>query len=201
MRIWGGCEKSEENSETIRDCKSTTGYALKLSGCLILLKGRKQKTTAKSSTEAELLSASECLTDYLFVTRLLRQILRKSYSAETVFHNDNENVVRTLSQGFLNNKTRHVEIRLAVMLEAIVNNKVQLCHIAGVNNPADMLTKALPAYRIRQLQVVLGVSNTRELETGGGDRWGTYLNIKIPIIFDKKVFLVSILFALTSRIF
>jgi hypothetical protein len=131
------------------------------------LKAEKQKTTAKSSTEAELLSASECFTDYLFVTRLLRQILKKSYSAETVFHNDNENVVRTLRQGFLNNKTRHVEIRLAVMLKAIVNNKVELCHIAGVNNPADMLTKALPAYRIRQIQVVPGVSNTGELETAG----------------------------------
>jgi hypothetical protein len=39
----GGCQKSEDNSETIRDCKSTTGYALKLLGCLILFKSRKTK--------------------------------------------------------------------------------------------------------------------------------------------------------------
>jgi hypothetical protein len=87
-------------------------------------------------------------------------MLRKSYSAETVFKNNNETVIRTIRQGFLNHKTRHVEIHLAVMLEAIVNNKIQLCNIAGVNNSADVLTKALAAYRIRQLQVVLEVSKT-----------------------------------------
>jgi hypothetical protein len=163
----GGGEKPDIDDCAIKDCRSTTGYAIKLSGSRIIFKSRKQKTTAKSSTEAKILAASECFTDYLFVVRLLHQIFRKEYSVDTVFNCDNEKVIRTFWQGFLNNKTRHVEIRLAVILEAIVQNKIQLSHIAGINNPADLLTKALPAYRIRHLQVVLGVSNPEVLETGG----------------------------------
>jgi hypothetical protein len=69
----GGPEtnKITMQENTNMSCNSTSGYMILINNMIVTDKSRIQKSFSQSSTESELLAASESLLDYKFVHRLV----------------------------------------------------------------------------------------------------------------------------------
>jgi hypothetical protein len=136
-----------DNGSSI-DCHSTSGYIITIDGMIVIFRSRKQKSVFRSCTKSELLSASDSLKDYEYNYNLCKFLLsfNKEFGEEiqTTVRTDNENVKQTLSQGFLSTRTRHVAISLNKITETIKGNNIDVQHISGKENPADILTKQIP---------------------------------------------------------
>jgi hypothetical protein len=110
----GGPELNAVSLHTgvVPDCKSTNWlcHLHQRESCNFCW--RKQRCTAVSSTESEILAASDCLTDmvYLFEISSFQVDLFLSKRLETEYFGDNENTVRVLTSGYLSTRTMHVAI-------------------------------------------------------------------------------------------
>jgi hypothetical protein len=155
----------------VPDCKSTTGYAICINGNLVIFRSRKQRCTAVSSTETEILAASDCLTDMLYLFEILSFLVNlfPSKRLETEYFGGNENTIRVLTSGYLSTRTRHVAIRLSHVLDSLSRIDTRVAHVRSADNPSDVLTKHLPSKQHRKLLQVIsfGVDEAANDENTG----------------------------------
>ena len=62
---------------------------------------------------------------------------------------DNQAAIRVSETHDFSKKMKHIETRFYFLSDHVVSGSVQLSHIPGVDNPADLFTKAvkLPVFR------------------------------------------------------
>ena len=53
---------------------------------------------------------------------------------------------------------KHIDIQHHYIQEQYKNKVIEPFHIAGVDNPADLLTKALPVIKVEQFRSKIGLS-------------------------------------------
>jgi hypothetical protein len=131
----------------VPDCKTTTGYGICINRNLVIFRTRKQRCTTVSSTELEILAASDRLTDmlYLFEISSFLVDLFPSKRLETKYFGDIENTVRVLTSGYPSKRTRHVAIRLSHVLDFLSRINTRVAYIRSANNPSDVFTKHPPS--------------------------------------------------------
>ena len=94
-----------------RDMKSHTGGVMSLGHGIFHHKSSKQKLNTKSSTEAELVGASDYLTWTLWAKRFLEE--QGFFYQRIFFYQDNESAIKLEKNGKASSsgKTRHIHIR------------------------------------------------------------------------------------------
>jgi len=111
------------------DRKSTGGYLVYLSSTPISWKSGKQRTIARSSTEAEYKALADGTAEILWIRSLLSE-LQLSSSPRTMLWCDNLGATFLSANPMFHARTKHVEIQVR-----FISSKDQL---------ADVLTKPLP---------------------------------------------------------
>jgi len=131
------------------DSKSTSGYLFTLSGATICWKSRKQKLIALSSTEAEYIALTETAKEaswlrslYLEISSQLRTNI--SYQGSIPIHADNQASIHLAKISHFHERTKHIGIRYHYVRTAIENGLINISYVPTTQNPADILTKALP---------------------------------------------------------
>jgi len=117
-----------------------------LSGHLIFLHGpihwmsKRQKITACSSGEAEIYATDMCVRDILFIRNIIKDLHMDKYffNPKTKIYNDNMACIHwaknTTSKGL-----RYIQIKENAIRE--LSHLFDIKHIAGKQNPADLLSK------------------------------------------------------------
>lgn len=77
----------------INDCRSTTGYLIKLYGCTISWYSRKQQTVAILSTESEYMAVSDAICEVLWIRSLI-SFLNLNVSEPTLLYEDNQSCIK-----------------------------------------------------------------------------------------------------------
>ena len=67
------CCVDTDRIEDIVDRKSTTGYVIRMNGNSVYWKSKKQDIVTKSSTEAEYVALSVCVTEIKVIRKLLKE--------------------------------------------------------------------------------------------------------------------------------
>ena len=119
-----------------------------LSGHLVWMNGpvhwssKRQTITARSTAEAEIYATDECTKNILHFRHLLQDLNLMHIFAPhaTTLHNDNAACVQW-SRNMTTKGLRHVQIRENAVRESVINSDVDIKHIAGEINLADMFTK------------------------------------------------------------
>jgi len=122
--------------------RSITGLVFMFCGGPIAYKSKVQSTVSTSSTEAEFIAAVHAAK----IAKYLRSILHElNYTqlGPTVLHEDNEAAILMINASRPTPRARHIDIQHFAIQEWKANGDIILCHIPGIINPADALTKSL----------------------------------------------------------
>jgi len=121
---------------------STTGYCLLLAGGPIGYGSKRQHCIALSSTEAEVMAASQAATEVSYFRGLLRD-LGLEQSEPTKLHVDNSGAVELARELKSCSRSRHIMRRHLKVRELQAELVVAVQHVGTNENVADIFTKPL----------------------------------------------------------
>jgi hypothetical protein len=137
------------------DMRSHTGGVISFGRGGIICKSRKQKINTKSSTEAELVGASDYLPNTIYVKLFMEA---QGYPIqEAIFHQDNESAIKMESNGKASTgqRSRHINIRYFFITDHAKNNDITITHCPTEQMLADFFTKPLQGSLFRKFRAVL----------------------------------------------
>jgi hypothetical protein len=105
---------------------------------------KRQSVTAGSSAEAEIYATDECVKFLLELDQLVEFLKVKSLfmPSTNVIYNDN-NACVNWSKKATTKGLRHIQMRENRVRENVQKNFVQICHVEGKKNLADLFTKEM----------------------------------------------------------
>lgn len=124
--------------------KSSAGYVVLILGAPVSFKAYRQRIVTSSSTEAEFVALTYAAKEAAWIRRLLHQLGYRGVDLRpTVLYSDNLPAVHLVKNSGHHERTKHIDVAYKYVREEYNNNNVSISHIAGVNMPADGLTKPL----------------------------------------------------------
>ena len=168
------------------DMRSHTGGVVSLGIGGLLCKSTKQKLNTKSSTEAEVIGASDYLPNTIWVMEFLRA---QGYPIHTSkFAQDNESAIRLERNGRASagQKSRHINIRYFWITDRLRTDSILLEHCPTESMLADFLTKPLQGNLFRKFRaVLLGHAHISSLVRYASP--ATEERVEKPVCADKRV--------------
>jgi hypothetical protein len=147
------------------DMKSHTGGCVSMGRGVFMPKSTKQKLNTKSSTEAELVGASDYLPNTIWAKNFLEA---QGYDIiENVFHQDNQSAIRMEKNGRASagQKSRHINIRYFFIKDRILDGDMEVIYCPTELMLADFYTKPLQGSLFKKFRsVILGYEHISILE-------------------------------------
>ncbi|GAX19772.1 hypothetical protein FisN_3Hu001, partial [Fistulifera solaris] len=146
------------------DMKSHTGGITSFGRGGLVCKSAKQKLNTRSSTEAELVGASDYLPHTIWVKLFMEAQGHKM--TEIVFEQDNESAIRMETNGRLSagQKSRHIDIRYFWIKDRTTDMEIRVRHCPTLVMLADFFTKPLNGGLFRKFRdVILGYKHVDSL--------------------------------------
>ena len=137
------------------DMKSHTGGMMSLGRGAIMCKSSKQKLNTKSSTEAELVGASDYLPNTIWAKMFLAA---QGYQLkENLFAQDNQSAMKLEKNGRAScgQKSRHIDIRYFFMKDRIKTEAISIIYCPTERMLADFFTKPLQGSLFERFKRVL----------------------------------------------
>jgi hypothetical protein len=123
--------------------RSITGYVFSFGGCAISWKASLQATVALSTTEAEYMAITEAVKEAIWLRGLFSEIYGKM-QVVTVYC-DSQSAIHLTKDAMYHERTKHIDVRYHFIREILAAGDIVVSKIGTKDNPADMLTKPLPA--------------------------------------------------------
>ena len=146
------------------DMKSHTGGVMSMGIGGIVCKSTKQKLNTKSSTEAELVGASDYLPNTIWMKNFLEAQGHKI--TENVLGQDNESAIKLEKNGRTSAgpRSRHIDIRFFWIKDRVKDGEIELRHCPTLQMLADFFTKPLQGALFRKFRdVILGYKHVDSL--------------------------------------
>lgn len=144
---WGG------NKE---DWSSNTAFILYLGKNPISWCSKKQRTTARSSTEAEYRAVAATAADIIWVCNLLRELNVQS-STGPVIYCDNVGATQLSANPVFHSRMKHLAIDYYFVRELVQKGYLRVVHVNSQDQLADIMTKSLTGNKFQNLRDKIGV--------------------------------------------
>jgi hypothetical protein len=139
---------------THADMKSHAGSCITLGKGFFYSKSSKQSLTVKSSTEAELVGATDHYSMAVWSAEFLRQ--QGKTLGPAIIAQDNISTISLIKKGrAASEKTRHVDIRYFFLKDRVDQGAVTIQFVPSVDMVADYLTKPLQGELFKRLRSLL----------------------------------------------
>ena len=125
------------------DRNSTGGYLVFFSQTPISWKSSKQRTVARSSTEAEYKTLADGTAEVIWLQYLLIDLQVPSVSAPTIWC-DNLGATYLLANPIFHARTKHVEVDYHFVRDRVAKIEIQIRFVSSRDQLADVFTKPLP---------------------------------------------------------
>ncbi|KAL8166907.1 hypothetical protein V2J09_008406 [Rumex salicifolius] len=139
------------------DYVSTTGYLLYLGKTPISWSSKKQRSVARSSTEAEYKALADTASELLWVMSLLRE-LHVSNAEQPVIYCDNMGATSLSSNPVFHSRMKHIALAFHFVREQVQKGLLRVSYISTNDQLADVLTKPLFRSKFSELCSKLGLS-------------------------------------------
>jgi hypothetical protein len=136
--------------------KSTTGWVFTLADGAVSWRSCKQHVTALSSTDSEVIAASDGTQEAIWLRRLLVD-LGYTQSDPTPILEDNEATIKLSRNRSAPGRTKHIDVRHFFVRERTTTGEVKLMQVRTYEQPADMFTKALSRYQLASFYEDIGL--------------------------------------------
>ena len=138
--------------------RSTTGWVVQFSGSTIAWKSKRQNIVSHSTAESELIALDHCVRDVQWERRGIQALTNVPLPGPTIIHVDNRSAIDLAKNNSSHDATKHIDARYFYVRDLIKAKQVSILHIAGIDNPADIFTKALPFDSFSKHRSTLGIS-------------------------------------------
>jgi hypothetical protein len=136
--------------------RSTTGFAIMLSGGIIGWLSKLQPTVALSTAEAETNAATELVKQISHVRLFLRE-LSCPQEFPTVVYEDNMATIQRVGNAESSKKAKHYLMKVHYLREQRDEGLFEMRHIGTSNQLADVFTKPLPGETFKKFRDWMGV--------------------------------------------
>ncbi|XP_013616892.1 PREDICTED: uncharacterized mitochondrial protein AtMg00810-like [Brassica oleracea var. oleracea] len=136
-----GYSDSSHNID-LDDGRSTSGHAFYYGSSLITWTSQKQQTVALSSCEAEIMASTEAAKQAIWIKELLSEILSKE-GERVKLRIDNKSAIALTKNPVFHGRSKHVLKKYHFIRECVENGHIEVEHVPGVEQKADILTKPL----------------------------------------------------------
>lgn len=143
---FGGCCKTG---------RSTSGVVVMYAHGAISWLSQRQAMTATSTTEAELVAATDATKEIIWLTNLYYSM---GWTIKLpVLHVDNQSTVKLTQNPELHHRTKHIKVKYFFVREKVLEGALQVQYVPAEMQLADLLTKPLPRPRLFALLKQLGL--------------------------------------------
>lgn len=122
--------------------KSISGFIVTMGDSPLSWSSKQQAVVALSSCEAEYLASTHCAREVLWFRNLFAELGFPQYDPTTIFC-DNQGTVACTHDPHSHSKMKHISIREHFIRDCILKRQIDVIHVAGTDNVADLLTKPL----------------------------------------------------------
>ena len=147
------------------DMKSHTGGVVSLGRGAIMCKSTKQKLNTKSSTEAEVVGASDFLPSTIWARYFLEA---QGYELQpSTFYQDNQSAMKLEVNGrkSCGQKSRHIDIRYFFIKDRVESGEIKVVYCPTEEMLADFFTKPLQGNLFRKFrEVIMGRAHIDTLQ-------------------------------------
>ena len=143
------------------EAHSTSAHTIMFGNAVVCYGSRRQHCIAMSSTEAEIIAASQAALEIVYLRKLLRE-MGVDVSEPTVLYVDNMGAVELSKHHKACQRSRHVQRRYFKIRELVAEGEIEVRWIDTNENVADLLSKGtIDASKYEKLKGKLmnGVAN------------------------------------------
>jgi len=134
--------------------RSTTGVICLHAGAAVSWLSQKQPSVAISTTEAEIVAASEAAREIVWLRRLMEPMM--TMHNVPVLYVDNEAAVKLAHNPEFHRRTKHIRIRHFYIRERVSEGELEVKRVSTELQLADMMTKPLHKPRLNVLCINIG---------------------------------------------
>lgn len=142
------------------DLSSTSAYVVYLGRNPISWSSKKQRTIARSSTEAEYRSVADTASELSWVCSLLSE-LHFPVNVAPVIYCDNLGATQLCSNPVFHSRMNHIAIDFHFLRERVQSGALRISHVSSQDQLADALTKPLSRQRLWFLKDKIGLLDSR----------------------------------------
>lgn len=138
--------------------RSLSGYVFTLGNCAVSWKSTLQATIALSTTEAEYMAVTEAVKEAIWLRGLYGEL--NNHLETTIVFCDSQSAIHLTKDQMFHGRSEHIDIRYHFVRDIISQGDILVQKIGTKDNPADMLTKSLPATKFKHCLNLISVYNT-----------------------------------------
>ncbi|KAL0892790.1 hypothetical protein ABMA27_014491 [Loxostege sticticalis] len=135
--------------------RSTTGVVTYFCGGAISWLSKRQQSVSISTTEAEIVAASEGARELVWLQRIFRQLT--DVEEVPILLVDNEAAIRLAHNPEFHKRTKHIRIRHFFVRETVQEGLVDVKKTSSMDQLADIFTKAVPKPCLQRIRDKLGL--------------------------------------------
>jgi len=147
------------------DRTSTTTYVIFLGGNPISWSSKKQRSVARSSTEAEYRAIATTAAELAWIQSFLTE-LQFPLSCIPVIYSDNIGANYVCGNPVFHSRMKHIAIDFHFVCDKVAHGSLRVSHVATADKLADALTKSLSRQRLSFLLSKIGISNGSSILRG-----------------------------------
>jgi hypothetical protein len=138
--------------------RAISGNAFLIDGSAVSWSSRKQELVTLSTAEAEYVAATHASKESIWL-RHLKGDLSSSITMATTLFCDNQAAIRLAKADNYHARTKHIDIRFHFIHDVVERGEISLAYCPTDDMTADVLTKALPRWKVTQHSLGLGLES------------------------------------------
>ena len=148
------------------DGKSTTGHVFYLDEAPVTWCSQKQEIVALSSCEAEFMAATEAAKQAIWLQELFSEMVGEACVKITI-RVDNKSAIALTKNPVFHGRSKHIHRRFHFIRECVENEQVEVEHVPGNEQRADILTKSLGRIKFKEMRSLIGIEDVSEFKLKG----------------------------------
>ena len=148
---------TDANGGSQEDRHTISGYAFLIDGSVISWSAKRQELVTLSTAEAEYITATHAAKEALWLHKLFGDILPNLLHPPTTLHCNNQSAIKLMTTDNYHACTKHIDQCYHFIHDLNKQDVIKLCYCPTEDMLADMLTKALPKWKVVAQSAALGL--------------------------------------------
>lgn len=143
------------------DGRSTGGHVFYFDDSPVTWCSHKLETVALSSCEAEFMAATEAAKQAIWLQDLYGEVATREQE-KVMICIDNKSAIALTKNPVFHGRSKHIHRRYHFIRECVEKNLIDVQHVPGEEQRADILTKALGRIKYKEMRRLVGVQDLSE---------------------------------------